>query len=57
MSQFNFTIGTLASRTNTNVPTIRYYEENGLLPHAQQATNGHRPVKGPRGCWYLQHAV
>ena len=42
MSQSNLTIGTLASRTNTNVPTIRYYEEIGLLPPAQRATNGHR---------------
>lgn len=42
MSQSNLTIGTLASRTSTTVPTIRYYEEIGLLPHAQRATSGHR---------------
>ena len=36
------TIGALASGTNTNVPTIRYYEEIGLLPHAARAANGHR---------------
>ncbi len=42
MSQSNLTIGVLASQTNTNVPTIRYYEEIGLLPRAQRASNGHR---------------
>lgn len=42
MSQSNLTIGTLASRTSTTVPTIRYYEEIGLLPHAQRAMSGHR---------------
>jgi DNA-binding transcriptional MerR regulator len=40
MSQL--TIGALATQTRTNVPTIRYYEEIGLLPHAQRAANGHR---------------
>jgi DNA-binding transcriptional MerR regulator len=42
MSQSNLTIGILASQTKTNVPTIRYYEEIGLLPRAQRASNGHR---------------
>ncbi|WP_082584270.1 MerR family transcriptional regulator [Noviherbaspirillum sp. Root189] len=42
MLQGNLTIGTLASQTNMNVPTIRYYEEIGLLPPAQRAANGHR---------------
>ena len=42
MPQSSLTIGTLASRTSTTVPTIRYYEEIGLLPHAQRATSGHR---------------
>lgn len=42
MPRSGITIGQLASRTNTNVPTIRYYEEIGLLPKAQRAANGHR---------------
>jgi DNA-binding transcriptional MerR regulator len=42
MSQSSLTIGVLASQTKTNVPTIRYYEEIGLLPRAQRASNGHR---------------
>jgi DNA-binding transcriptional MerR regulator len=42
MSRPGITIGQLASWTNTNVPTIRYYEEIGLLPDAQRASNGHR---------------
>lgn len=36
------TIGALASHTSTNVPTIRYYEEIGLLPQAQRSANGRR---------------
>src|SRR5690349_20841252 len=36
------TIGALASGAHTNVPTIRYYEEIGLLPPAARAANGHR---------------
>jgi DNA-binding transcriptional MerR regulator len=42
MPQADLTIGALASQTKTNVPTIRYYEEIGLLPQAQRAANGHR---------------
>ncbi|WP_151635988.1 MerR family transcriptional regulator [Noviherbaspirillum aerium] len=42
MSQLNLTIGALAAHTHTNVPTIRYYEEIGLLPQAQRAPNGRR---------------
>jgi DNA-binding transcriptional MerR regulator len=42
MSETRLTIGALSSSTNTSVPTIRYYEEIGLLPRAQRAANGHR---------------
>jgi DNA-binding transcriptional MerR regulator len=42
MSRPGITIGQLAGQTSTNVPTIRYYEEIGLLPDAQRAPNGHR---------------
>jgi DNA-binding transcriptional MerR regulator len=42
MSQSSLTIGLLASQAKTNVPTIRYYEDIGLLPPAQRAANGHR---------------
>jgi DNA-binding transcriptional MerR regulator len=42
MSQPNLTIGALATHTSTNVPTIRYYEEIGLLPQARRSTNGRR---------------
>ena len=42
MSQTSLTIGALATHTCTNVPTIRYYEEIGLLPQAQRLANGRR---------------
>ncbi len=35
-------IGALAEQTGCNVPTIRYYEEIGLLPPAERKANGHR---------------
>lgn len=35
-------IGTLAERTGTNAPTIRYYEEIGLLPRADRQDGGQR---------------
>ena len=36
------TIGALASRSGCPVPTIRYYEEVGLLHQARRRPNGHR---------------
>lgn len=36
------TIGSLAARTGCSVPTIRYYEEIGLIPKATRRTSGHR---------------
>lgn len=35
-------IGALAERVGTNVPTIRYYEQVGLLPRAQRNDRGQR---------------
>lgn len=35
-------IGTLARRTGTNAPTIRYYEEIGLLRSADRQAGGQR---------------
>src|SRR3990167_3038283 len=35
-------IGGLAERTGTNAPTIRYYEEIGLLPRADRQDGGQR---------------
>jgi DNA-binding transcriptional MerR regulator len=35
-------IGALADRTGTNAPTIRYYEEIGLLPSADRQAGGQR---------------
>ena len=42
MSQQRLTIGALSALTQCNIPTIRYYEQIGLLPPAQRAANGHR---------------
>jgi MerR family transcriptional regulator, copper efflux regulator len=35
-------IGHLAAETQCSAPTIRYYEEIGLLPQATRRTSGHR---------------
>ncbi len=37
-----YSIGTLAKRTKVKVPTIRYYEEIGLLPEPERNTGGQR---------------
>jgi DNA-binding transcriptional MerR regulator len=37
-----FKIGILARRTGTTAPTIRYYEEIGLLPRAERCESGQR---------------
>lgn len=42
MSQQKLTIGALSAQTGSNVPTIRYYEQIGLLPRPERAANGHR---------------
>ncbi|MBI5258801.1 MAG: helix-turn-helix domain-containing protein [Burkholderiales bacterium] len=36
------TIGPLARRTGCSVPTIRYYEQIGLMPAARRRASGHR---------------
>jgi DNA-binding transcriptional MerR regulator len=43
----DLTIGALAQRTGCNVPTIRYYEEIGLLPRADRRAGGHRVYGQP----------
>jgi DNA-binding transcriptional MerR regulator len=35
-------IGALAEQTGCSVPTIRYYEQVGLIPAAQRRSSGHR---------------
>lgn len=35
-------IGALAAQTGCSVPTIRYYEEVGLIPPAMRTESGHR---------------
>jgi len=42
MKNDNLSIGALAKQVQCTVPTIRYYEEIGLLPHATRAANGRR---------------
>lgn len=42
MSKSILTIGHLSQQTKCTVPTIRYYEEIGLLPQSERASNGHR---------------
>jgi MerR family copper efflux transcriptional regulator len=42
----NLSIGSLADRTGCTVPTIRYYEEIGLIPPAKRRASGHRFYDG-----------
>jgi DNA-binding transcriptional MerR regulator len=42
----NLKIGALAERTGTNAPTIRYYEEIGLLRQAERQDGGQRVYSG-----------
>ena len=35
-------IGALAAQTGCSVPTIRYYEQVGLIPRARRSDSGHR---------------
>lgn len=37
-----FAIGTLAKAASVSTPTVRYYEEIGLLPRAQRTAGGQR---------------
>lgn len=41
----HLTIGALSAQTGCNVPTIRYYEEIGLLPPPQRTASGHRSYR------------
>lgn len=41
-TEVELTIGALAERTGCSVPTIRYYEEIGLIPPARRRPSGHR---------------
>lgn len=38
-------IGELAKRTGTNAPTIRYYEDIGLIPRADRGDGGQRSYR------------
>ncbi len=42
MQTRQYSIGELASLTCCNVPTIRYYEQIGLIPVAERSMNGRR---------------
>jgi MerR family transcriptional regulator, copper efflux regulator len=41
-TESGLTIGALAERTGCSVPTIRYYEEIGLIPAVKRRESGHR---------------
>jgi DNA-binding transcriptional MerR regulator len=41
-SSSSMSIGALAGRTGCTVPTIRYYEQIGLLPQADRGSGGQR---------------
>lgn len=37
-----FTIKAMSERTDVSIPTLRYYEQIGLLDPVERAANGHR---------------
>lgn len=47
LNRQNLTIGAMAERTGCNVPTIRYYEEIGLLPKPGRTPGGRRVYGEP----------
>lgn len=42
MSTIKISIGELSARADCTVPTIRYYEQIGLMPKPSRGANGHR---------------
>lgn len=42
MNKPELSIGRLSKLANCSVPTIRYYEQTGLLPEAERGASGHR---------------
>ena len=47
LNRQNLTIGAMAERIGCNAPTIRYYEEIGLLPKAGRTPGGRRVYGEP----------
>ncbi|ESQ76847.1 MerR family transcriptional regulator [Asticcacaulis sp. AC402] len=42
-----FTIGVLARKAQCSVPTVRFYEAQGLMPPAERRESGHRVYDRP----------
>lgn len=53
-----FSIGVLAKRTDVKVPTIRYYEESGLMPVPSRTDGNRRAYDGAseRRLLFIRHA-
>jgi DNA-binding transcriptional MerR regulator len=53
-----FSIGELSKRTKVKVPTIRYYEEMGLLPEAERTSGNQRRYNkaGLERLSFIRHA-
>lgn len=53
-----FSIGELSKRTKVKVPTIRYYEEMGLLPEAERTSGNQRryDIAGLERLSFIRHA-
>ena len=51
-------IGKLSAATGVKVPTIRYYEEIGLLPEAERSAGNHRlyGVKAQERRAFIRHS-
>ena len=42
----NFTIKKISEMTGLSIPTIRYYDKEGLLPDLQRKESGYRVFSG-----------
>ena len=53
------TIGKLGEATGVKIPTIRYYEQIGLLPEAERSrtTSGSTGSKAFERLYFIRHAA
>jgi MerR family copper efflux transcriptional regulator len=58
MQTKSLTIGHLARAAGVNLETVRYYEQQGLLPKPPRSASGYRlfPPEAARRLWFIKRA-